>query len=78
MKHTTVKSTNKESAPRQQGLLYSPHDIVAELKLAAQAMGIGIVISPSNEIRISRWSYSRTFQNGKDALAFLHEMGVTA
>jgi len=72
------KSLKKESAPRQQGLLYLPHDIVAELRPAAQAMGIGIAISPSNEIRISRWNYSRTFQSGKDALAFLHEMGVTA
>jgi len=71
------KSLKKESAPRQQGLLYSPHDIVAELQAAAQAMGIDIAISRSNEIRISRWSYSRTFQDGKDALAFLNEMGVT-
>jgi hypothetical protein len=78
MPHTTVKPTNKESAPRQQGLLYSPHDIVAELEPAAKALGIGITIAPTNEIHISRWSYSRTFQNGKDALAFLHEMGVAA
>jgi hypothetical protein len=76
MKHTTVKSINKESAPRQQGLLYSPHNIVAELEPAAKALGIGITIAPTSEIRISRWHYSRSFQDGAAALQFLQEMGV--
>ena len=76
MKHTAVKSINKESAPRQQGLLYSAHDIVAELKPAAKALGIGITITPTNDIRISRWHYSRSFQDGTAALQFLQEMGV--
>lgn len=76
MNHTIVKPTNKESAPRQQGLLYSPHDIVAELEPAAKALGIGITIAPTNEIRISRWHYSRSFQDGTAALQFLQEMGV--
>ena len=72
------KYPKKESAPRQQGLLCSPHDIVAELQPAAKAMGIGIVISPSKKIQISRWNYTRTFQDGKEAVAFLNEMGVSA
>jgi hypothetical protein len=76
MNQTKVKPTNKESAPRQQGLLCSPHDIVAELKPAAKALGIGITIAPTNEIRISRWHYSRSFQDGAAALQFLQEMGV--
>lgn len=76
MPHTTVKPTNKESAPRQQGLLYSPHDIVAELKPAAKTLGISITITPTNDIRISRWHYSRSFQDGTAALRFLQEMGV--
>ena len=76
MTNTTVKLTNKESAPRQQGLLYSPHDIVAELMPAAKALGIDITITPTNEIRVSRWQFSRSFQNGAVALQFLQEMGV--
>jgi hypothetical protein len=76
MKHTIVKPINKESAPRQQGLLYSPHDIVAELAPAAKALSIGIAITPTNDIRISRWHYSRSFQDGAAALRFLQEMGV--
>jgi hypothetical protein len=76
MPRATVKPTNKESTPRQQGLLYSAHDIVAELKPAAKALGIGITIAPTNEIRITRWHYSRSFQDGTAALQFLQEMGV--
>ena len=76
MKYATVKSINKESALRQQGPLYSAHDIVAELKPAAKALGIGITITPTNDIRISRWHYSRSFQDGTAALRFLQEMGV--
>jgi len=76
MTNTTVKLTNKESAPRQQGLLYSPHDIVAELNPAAKTLGISITITPTNDIRISRWHYSRSFQDGAAALRFLQEMGV--
>jgi hypothetical protein len=76
MKYATVKPINKESTPRQQGLLYSAHDIVAELEPAAKALGIGITITPTNDIRISRWHYSRSFQDGAAALRFLQEMGV--
>ena len=76
MLNKTVKPTKKVSALRQQGLLYSPHDIVAELEPAAKALGIGITIAPTNEIRISRWHYSRSFQDGAAALQFLQEMGV--
>ena len=76
MKQTTLKPTKKISAPRQQGLLSSPHDIVAELEPAAKALGIGITVTPTNEIRISRWHYSRGFQDGAAALQFLQEMGV--
>ena len=76
MHHTIVKPTNKKSALRQQGLLCSPHDIVAELEPAAKALGIGITIAPTNEIRISRWHYSRSFQDGAAALQFLQEMGL--
>ena len=66
----------KETALLQQDFLYSPHDIVAELEPAAKALGIGITIAPTNEIRISRWHYSRSFQDGASALQFLQEMGV--
>ena len=76
MTNTTVKLTNKESTLRQQGLLHSAHDIVAELKPAAKTLGIGITITPTNDIRISRWHYSRSFQDGAAALQFLQEMGV--
>lgn len=76
MKNINSFTRNKESALRQQSLLYSPHDIVAELKPAAKALGIGITIAPTNEIRISRWHYSRSFQDGAAALQFLQEMGV--
>ena len=76
MKHPTVKPTKKVSAPRQQGLLNSTHDIVAELGPAAKALGIGITIAPTNEIRISRWNYSRSFQDSAAALQFLQDMGV--
>jgi hypothetical protein len=76
MKYAIAKPTNKESALSQQGLLYSPHDIVAELGPAAKALGIGITITPTNEIHISRWQFSRSFQNGASALRFLQEMGV--
>jgi hypothetical protein len=76
MNHTIVKPTNKESALLQQGLICLPHDIVAELEPAAQALGIGITIAPTNEIRISRWHYSRSFQDSAAALQFLQDMGV--
>ena len=76
MKSINSFAHKKESALRQQGLLYSPHDIVAEIEPAAKALGIGITRAPTNEIRISRWHYSRSFQDGAAALQFLQEMGV--
>jgi hypothetical protein len=66
----------KETALLQQDFLYSPHDIVAELEPAAKALGIGITITPTNEIRISRWQFSRSFHDGAAALQFLQEIGV--
>jgi len=76
MKYAIAKPTNKESALRQQGLLSSSNDIIAELVPAAKALGIDITITPTNEIRVSRWQFCRSFQNGAVALQFLQEMGV--
>ena len=74
--NNTVKSTNKESALRQQSLFQTPQDIVTDLESIARAMGVEIKITPTNEIRICRWHYFRSFQDSAAALKFLQEMGV--
>ena len=77
MKSINSFANKKESALRQQSLLDSHSDIVANLIPVAKRMGIDISLSDDEKIVISRWQFSRKFHDTSSAIQFLSEMGVT-
>jgi len=77
MKHPIRTKHKKESAPLLQGLLNSHTDIVANLASHARTMGVDIRLHGDKSIVISRWQFSREFNNPTAALQFLEDMGVT-
>jgi len=68
---------NKKMALQQQSLLNSQNDVIASLVPLAKQMGINISLPNDEAIVISRWQFSRKFNDTRSALKFLSEMGVT-
>lgn len=77
MKSINSITNKKESALRQQSLLHTHTDIVANLAPVAKRMGIGISLSDDRKIVITRWQFSRQFNDANSAMRFLCDMGVT-
>jgi hypothetical protein len=77
MNNYSKVSAKKDTALRQQSLLHSYTDIVANLAPVAKQMGIDISLSDDEKIVISRWQFSRKFHDTSSAIQFLSEMGVT-
>ena len=77
MNNYSKASAKKETALRQQSLLDSHNDILANLVPVANRLGIDIWLSDDKKIVISRWQFSRKFHDTTSAIQFLSEMGVT-
>lgn len=77
MNNYSTASAKKETALRQQSLLDSHTDILANLVPVANLLGIDIWLSEDKQIVISRWQFSRKFHDTNSAIQFLSEMGVT-
>lgn len=76
MESINTSIDKKRAALRQQSLLQSNYDIVANLAPVAKRLGIGISFLDDKKIVITRWQFSRQFDDSTEAIQFLTEMGV--
>jgi len=67
---------SKEMALLEQGPDHEANKIIAKLLPRAKALKIGIHITSSGAIHISRWGFYRSFNSSVKALQFLKQIGL--